>query len=220
MNTPPLLMAATLLFWGWQTGHVVLGILAGAILESARVIKVRWSLFQADFNRLWNVCVVLFLGVGVFLLINEGTISFNDFFVNAGRRPEAIRQAGKSALVWFQWLPMIFLPFMVAQAFNEHDKVGMATFSWWLRRQEKQNPHSDLPRDGVHVAFPYLALCLLAASATTKRSEFFYVGIALLVGWSLWPLRTTRHSMAAWCVLFLIIAVAGYGGHNGLFRLQ
>src|SRR5262245_50832667 len=116
MNTPPLLVAAALLFWGWQTGHWILGALAGAILESSRVTRARWSLTQADFNRLWNVCSVLFLGLAVFLFINESPISFNDFFTNARRRPEAIREAGKAALAWVQWLPMIFFPFMLAQA--------------------------------------------------------------------------------------------------------
>src|SRR5262245_29218112 len=115
MTTPPLLIAVTLLFWGWQTGHFWIGAIAGLALESSRFIRFRWSLTQADFNRLSNVCAVLFLGVGTFLLINEGAVSLNDFFVNAGRRPEAIKQAGRSALTWFQWFPMMFLPLMLAQ---------------------------------------------------------------------------------------------------------
>src|SRR6185503_6561857 len=124
MNTPPLLAAAVLLFWGWQTGHVLIGLIAGALLESSRIIKTRWSLTQADFNRLWNGCCGLFFGGAVFLFINENPVSINDFFVNAGRRPEAIREAGRATLVWFQWFPIIFLPFLIAQVFNEESKVG------------------------------------------------------------------------------------------------
>jgi len=220
MNTPRFLVFGALLFWGWQTGHMVLGAVAGAALESSRFIRARWSLTQADFNRLWNVCTVLFLGAGMFLLINEGTISLNDFFVNAGRRPEAIRQAGKSALVWFQWFPILFLPFLLAQAFNEEPRVGLAAFSWWLRRQEARNPKSTLPREGINVAFPYLALCLLAASATTERKEFFYAGNVVLIGWALGAVRTRRYPLVAWSLCFAVVAVAGYGGHIGLFRLQ
>ena len=220
MNTPPLLVAAVLLFWGWQTGHVIIGLLVGAILESPRVIKARWSLTQTDFNRLWNICSVLFIGFAAFLLINEGTVSFNDFFVNAGRRPEAIREAGKSALVWFQWFPLIFFPFMLAQTFNDRNAVGRATFSWWLRKQEKLNPHSTLPRESIDVSFPYIALCLLSASAATTRNEAFYFGITALVAWALWSVRTKRHSLIVWCAAFLVVAAAGYAGHSGLFRLQ
>src|ERR1043166_4116973 len=220
MNTPPLLVCAALVFWGWQTGHLLIGIIAGAALESSRVIKARWSLTQADFNRLWNVCTVLFIGVGTFLLINEGTVSFNDFFVNAGRRPEAIKQAGKSALIWFQWFPMIFLPFILAQVFNDPPRVGLATFSWWLRKQEARNPRANLPREGLNVTFPYVALCLLAASAATERSRSFYFGVSALVGWSLCPLRPKRYTLVTWCACLIGIVAAGYGGHTGLFRLQ
>ncbi len=219
MNTPPLLLGAALLFWGWQTGHFALGLLAGTILESSRIIRARWSLTPADFNRLWNVCVVLFLGVGAFLLINEGTLSYNDFFLNAGKRPEAIRQAGRSALVWFQWFPMIMLPFMLAQAFNDTGKVGMATFSWWLRKQEKRRPQV-LPRATVNIAFPYVALSLLASGAAAEPQPFFYYGLVILIGWTLWPARPRRQSLAAWSALFIIVVIAGYGMHQGLFHLQ
>lgn len=220
MNTPPLLALAALLFWGWQSNHFVLGLLAGGLLESSRFIKFRWSLTQADFNRLWNVCTVLLIAVGAFLVMNEGTVPFTDLFAAAGKRPEAMRQAGKSALVWFQWFPMIFLPFILAQVFNDPPHVGLATFSWWLRRQEARHPKTRLPREALNTSFAYVALCLLSASATTQHKDFFYAGLVMLVAWALWPLRTRRYSLAAWLAIFAVIAVAGYGGHTGLFRLQ
>jgi hypothetical protein len=220
VNTPPLLVAAALFFWGWQTGHWIVALFSGAVLESSRVIKSRWSLTQTDFNRLWNICFVLFLGLGSFLLINENPISFNDFLVNAGRRPEAIREAGKAILVWYQWLPMIFFPFMLAQTFNEENAVGRATFSWWLRKQEKRDPSVTRPRETVNVTFPYLAVCLLAASATAQRQKFFYIGTAALIAWSLWSVHAKRFALAAQAAAFLAIAVAGYATHTGLYRLQ
>jgi transglutaminase-like putative cysteine protease len=220
MNTPPLLIAAALLFWAWQTGHWIIGMVAGAILESSRIIKFRWNLTQSDFNRLWNICSVLFLALAVVLLINENTISFSDFFVNAGRRPEAIREAGKSALVWFQWFPMIFFPFMLAQAFNERDRVGLATFSWWLRKQEARNPNANLPREEINVAFPYVAVCLLSASTVTERNNQFYFGIIALMAWCLFSVRSRRYAFAVWAAAFLVVAAAGYAGHRGLYLLQ
>jgi hypothetical protein len=173
MTTPPLLLGAMLLFWGFQTGHLLLGLLTGALLESSRLIAARWSLTDSDFNRLWNVCVVLFVGAGAFLLINEGTFTYNDLFLNAVRRPEAIRQTGRSALVWLQWFPMILLPFMVAQAFNDADKVRLSTFSWWLRKQEKRESNATLPRVMGNIASPYAALCVLASSAVSEPGPLF-----------------------------------------------
>src|SRR5688500_1069638 len=178
MNTPPLLVGAALLFWGWQTGHLFIGLAAGGVLELSRVIPARWSLTQSDFNRLWNVCVVIFAGVGAFLLIDEGTSTYNDFFANAARRPEACRQAGRSALVWFQWIPIILLPFLLAQAYNDSPGVGLATFSWWLRKQEARQAPSHAPRPQINIAFVYFALCLLASSTGAEPTRVFYFGIA------------------------------------------
>lgn len=220
MNTPPLLVLATLSFWGWQTNHPWVGVAAGLVLELPRVIKARWSLAQADFNRLWNVCSVLCLGVGTFLLISEGTVRLDDFLVNAGRRPEAIKQAGQSALVWLQWFPMIFLPFLLSQAFNDPPRVGLATFSWWLRRQEARNPQFAIARETVDITYPYLGLCLLAASARTERALLFYYALALVVAWALLAARTRRWSLAVWTALFLGVVASGLAAHRGLFHLQ
>ena len=53
MRTPPLLLGATLLFWGWQSDYIVAGEVMGAILESARLVKVRWELADEDLSRIW-----------------------------------------------------------------------------------------------------------------------------------------------------------------------
>ena len=220
MTTPPLLIAAVLLFWGWQTGWLLLGATAGAVLESSRLIRFRWSLAQADFNRLSNICVVLFLGVGTFLLINEGTVSLDVFFASAGQRPEALKQAGRSALVWFQWFPMIFLPLLLAQVFNDAPRMGLATFSWWLRKQEARAAHAALPRETVDVSFAYVAVTLLAAAATRERAQLFYWGVVVLVGWALLTLRSRQRPLVAWLVLFAMLAGAGFAGHHGIIGLQ
>ena len=53
MNTPPLLLAAALLFWGWQAGFLWMGILLAALLESSRRIQARWEFAQTDLDRVW-----------------------------------------------------------------------------------------------------------------------------------------------------------------------
>jgi hypothetical protein len=39
MKTPPLLLLAALLFWGWQSHLLLYGALAGMVLEAARIFK-------------------------------------------------------------------------------------------------------------------------------------------------------------------------------------
>ena len=62
MSTPPLLLGATLLFWGWQTGTLWLGVLAALALESCRLTRARWDFPQSDLNRIFNLCTAMFLG--------------------------------------------------------------------------------------------------------------------------------------------------------------
>ena len=42
MKPPPFLLGAALLFWGWQTGFLIVGGLMAVALESPRVIRARW----------------------------------------------------------------------------------------------------------------------------------------------------------------------------------
>ena len=59
MKTPPFLLLAALLFWGWQSGFFLAGAIMGIVLESARFIAARWDLDDTDFNRIWSFCVLL-----------------------------------------------------------------------------------------------------------------------------------------------------------------
>ena len=57
MKTPPMLMAAGMLFWGWQTGQFILAVIMALILEGARFVKVRWGFSAADFNRISDLTI-------------------------------------------------------------------------------------------------------------------------------------------------------------------
>src|SRR5208283_5083982 len=66
-RTPPFLLPAALLFWGWQSDLLLPGAIAGLVLESARFIKGRWDLTEQDFRRIWNFCMLLALALVVFV---------------------------------------------------------------------------------------------------------------------------------------------------------
>ncbi len=218
MNTPPFLLGAALLFWGWQTGYFLVGAGLAVVFESTRVIRARWSFSQMDFDRLWNITTLLFLGAAAYLFVNEGTISFNDFFVDAGRRPEALRQKGRAALLWFQWFPILFAPFMAAAAFSAEQSIEVSTFSWFLRRRRAGlSPHAI---ERVNVAFPYFAVILMATCASRHEGPSFFIGFSVLMAWVLWSQRGRRFSAVAWVALMLATVAGGYATHVGMARLQ
>src|SRR2546425_13248488 len=66
MNTPPLLLGATLLFWGWQTGMLPVAIIIAVVLEGSRLAQARWEFSQIDLDRIWNLCMLLFFGLAAY----------------------------------------------------------------------------------------------------------------------------------------------------------
>ncbi len=51
MRLPPWLLGATLLFWGWQTGFVIAGVIMAAAVEGPRLVKARWEFSDEDLAR-------------------------------------------------------------------------------------------------------------------------------------------------------------------------
>src|SRR5688572_15700789 len=132
MNTPPFLLAATLLFWGWQIGLPWLGALLALAIESPRLIRARWNFAQADLDRIFNLCVLLFLGAVVVVFVaNDGARVVADLTNenNSARRLSAINKGARSFVVVLQWLPLTFLPIALAQAFSEKQSMHWSTFS-------------------------------------------------------------------------------------------
>jgi transglutaminase-like putative cysteine protease len=224
MNTPPLLLAGTLLFWGWQTGYLALAILLALAIELPRFAQVRWEFSNEDFNRVWNFCTLLFGAGAVYAFIsNDGAGAVTGFFnaTSFTARSRSLNQGAQAALLLVQWFPIIFLPMALAQAYSGRDKIDYATFSWWLRRRQKrERTPSAPPRDGVNVGYPYFAICLAATCAANTRSGLFYFGSCALIAWALWPIRSRRFGWVAWLLVVAVATALGYSGHHGLRKLQ
>ena len=84
MKTPPFLIGAALVFWGWQSGFLVPGVVMGLVLEGTRVVRARWELSDEDFFRIWMFCILLLLAATVYSFsANEGPSELRVFFHNS-----------------------------------------------------------------------------------------------------------------------------------------
>lgn len=226
MKPAPFLLGAVLLFWGWQTGLLFLGVILAVILEGSRLVRARWEFSQADLTRIWNLCSILFLGAAVIsFTVYEGASGMAGLFDTGSmaKRSDALNKTSHSVLVLFQWMPLIFFPIAAVQAFSARDTMDLSIFSWvWRRRKAKQATSREpaRPSVGINVLFPYAAGCLLASSAANQRTAWFYFGVAVLLAWSLWSVRNKRFSWVVWCGLLAAVVAFGYAGHHGLYRLQ
>lgn len=225
MNTPPLLPGVTLLFWSWQAGWLWLGALAALAIEAPRFARSRLHFTQADLDRIWNLCFVLFFGAFVVAFVaSDGAAALANVADNnsIASRIEAINKGGRSVILVLIWLPLIFLPIAIAQAFSVEERMDWSTFSWWLRRQRaKENARfAATPGRGVNVAWPYFALCLLATSAANIRTWHFAAGIAALAVWALAAHWTKRVHLAAWAASVMAVLVLAFAAQIGLRQMQ
>src|SRR6202000_970127 len=108
MNTPPFVLGATLLFWGWQTGFLIPGAIMGVIVESSRFVKIRWDISDDDFKRIWSFCALLFLAATVYAFADSGGPEGMGNLVR-GSSVSAQREAGlataRTAASLIRWVP-------------------------------------------------------------------------------------------------------------------
>jgi transglutaminase-like putative cysteine protease len=220
MKTPPLLMGVTLLFWGWQTGRPWLGALAAVVLEGGRQARWQWDLSEAELARIWDLCVLLAAGLFLFTYGSE--------------------EVTRSVYVFVQWLPLVFLPMILAQWFGTLDRLPYQTFSWRIRRSQKKHNlgtgHATatpavvrVPQQvgrplvavsGMNVTYPYFTLCLLATSAANPEQIWFYPGLCLLSAWPLLMTRPRRLPIWVWGLALAAAGLLGFYAHQGLRTVQ
>ena len=204
MSPPPLLLGAGLIFWGWQTGFLFVAVPLAVLIEAARALTWRLDLSSTDFHRVTDLCTLLIVVACVYLFSTTGT-------ARTASGPRAMT-------LLFQWLPPLLFPLMASQAYSVAGKIPLTAFFWGLRRQAARDPSAEpVP---VDLGYLYFALCVLSASAANQRTLAFYAGLCGLAGWALWSWRSRRFSPLWWAPLVVVAAVAGYGGHIVLHRLQ
>ncbi len=226
MKTPPLLLGATLLFWGWQTGFLAAGAVMAAILEAARFLKVRWEFDDDDFSRVWVFCSVLFLATAAYAFTsNEGPGSFRSLLQdpNYMAQRNAGASSARTATAIIRWLPMIFFLFMAAQVYSSREGIPLEAVSLILRRRRRkatQRGQALPPARNVDISYAYFAACLFAASAHSARGTTFFWGLCGLLTWALWSRRSKRFSPVAWTVALGAVVGLGYLGQLGVDELQ
>ena len=193
MDTPPLLLGGVLVFWGWQTGFLGFGIIMAACLEASRLIRYRIGFSDKDFARISDLCALIFGAMFVYRLIVETQ--------SAAR-----------------WVPIAFFPILAAQAFSERQAIPLSAIFWTYRRRAPEDRKKPIPE--VRLGFPYIILCLIAASAANVRDPGFYIGLVVLSGWSLWGVRPKTRSGPVWVGLFFLVIFLGWIGQERLHQLH
>ena len=89
-EAPPLLLAAGVVFWGWQSGYYLAALAIALLVEAPRWTRLRLELGEADFNRLADYTTWLFVGIAGYLVATRGV--------------------SRGVITAFEWLPGLVVP--------------------------------------------------------------------------------------------------------------
>jgi hypothetical protein len=196
MNTPPpLLLAASLLFWGWQSHLLSFALPMALLLEGARFSSRRWLLNDKDFNRVADVSALLWVLVAVYL--------FNQYAVHG-------------LFLLLNWLPFLFFLLMLVQNYSSVGSIRLSSLFMSLRGKEGGEGFPEIQR--VNLSYPYILICILASSAMPAPG--FFWGAYVLGAWGLWAVRPRRYRIGYWLSLWVLVAGMAYWGQLGLQQLQ
>lgn len=198
-STPPFMIGAALLFWGYEVDWLLIAAPMAAAVEAARWLGAKWDFSDKDLNRIWDLCMVLMLGA---LIVQFTAIDSRD-----GARYQ-----------FFQWFPLIFLPLILGQAYGNRERFPKSAFSWSAR---KNQPATGDKAQTIDVGYAYFAVCLISAGAANKREgEWFFIGVCLLTAWAFWATSPKRFPAWVWASSFLALVLVAFGGQLGLLELQ
>lgn len=226
MKPPPLLLGAALLFWGWQTELFLPGALMAVLVESAWVFKARWEVSPDDFRRLWQFCTLLLLAAGLYAFsANDGPSSYAGLFqdANPGAQRTASLSSARTALSVVRWLPMIYFPFLLAQAFSIRQAIPLSTISLILQRrlrQAKQLGQPPPPERNLNLGYAYFSGVLFSASFHASEGREYFWGLCALLTWALWAHRSRRFPLAVWLGALAVAIGLGYLGQRSIGNLQ
>ena len=232
MKTPPLLLLGALLFWGWQLQSFWYGALAGVILEAARVFKPRWELEETDFYRVFNFCLLILLALGGYLFTTNTAGAVSEGPQHGASMLQNVTNSS-SLTIWtvMRWLPIIFIPLLVAQIYNVRPTVPITAISMVMRRRQKRGePFTE--SQYVDASYPYFMVCLFSAGIHTNQGSYttawnyflamygYFAGATTLILWALWSLRSGRFGVWSWVGCLVVIAGLGFAGLRGVISVE
>ncbi len=200
---PPFLLGAALIGWSWIIDWMWLGLILAVAVESHRRVIWRWDFSDEDYVRIWNVCVALFLCVGVFQALDGRLLAM--------------------ARAFQKWLPVLLLPMQLAQVYGEQRTVPLVTFSLVARR--KRELDLKLGRDlrpalRFHFSHVYLAATIMALGVERADGYTVFVLASVLVLWALWPLAVPGKRRWAWFAAAGMTLALGHAGQRAWESVQ
>jgi len=200
---PRLLAGATLLYWGYITGHLAAAVPAAILLESRSILNLRWDFKGDGYIRAWHFCILCGVLVAGIAWLNGMKI-------------------GRIHLL-FTWAPFILLPLELAQRFGNADKIPLNTFSFFASRKMQQDLREgrDISPRMINTGYLYIAITLLAATKASHNGLHHFIGLCLIVGACFYAYtKKNGYRPWAWTSAFVLVILFTQIGQMSMFKLR
>lgn len=195
MQLPRFFLGLVIIFWGWQTGLWWFALPMAVIYEAAFWLDWRWHFTTANFRQVSHFSSVILVAVLIYLWRSDDA-------------------SLRLIFSFFQWLPAIAFPLLVAQAYSSSQGIDLQALLFF-----KDKPRTQFQKPSIiNLHYPFLAICLIAASAGNTRDLAFYLGLVMFVAIALWLRRSARNSTVAWILVLLLAATTGFVGQVTLHQ--
>ncbi len=185
------MFSLVLLFWAWQSGHWLAGVVAAIWLEWALKTPRQWALSNKNVKRIVDLTSLALITVALYQY-------------SSGPLAQTI-----SAIL--HWAPLLFLPLLSVQLLSGRKGLERRALFYF-----QHNTTGPLAKRTVDLVFPYIAACLIAASQDTVETSIYYPGLVLFIAWLLWWYRPRHRRMLVWGLLLSLAVALGYLGQLGL----
>jgi len=220
MKTPPFLLFAALLFWGWLSGLLFVGALAGAVLEAALFFKWRWELDDSDFHRIWSFCILVVLALAGYVFTTNDEGGGVAGLIHGASVHNASVSSTTTATTVLRWLPLIFFPFLAAQIYNVRPSVPLTAVSFALRLRRRRGDRAFTGRY-LDVSYSYFIACVFSAGIHANQgTQTYFWGQSVLILWALWSRRSRRFGLPAWAGAFAVVIALGFLGQLGISQAE
>lgn len=202
---PRLLLGVTLMVWGGLTNHALIALGAALLVEGRHWLNWRWRFDLRGYSRAWVLS----------LMALAGTVGFHSLNLTG---PAAV-------LAFIEWLPLIFLPLILAQQYGEAPAVPTSIFSVIARRRLKRERRlgKTIPESRIHLGYPYFALTLLATAFTAsgmKQQWQYFVLMSVLTGAGFYYAhRSQQRRVLPWLIMLAFIGLSSMASSQGLVSL-
>ncbi|NOQ63545.1 MAG: hypothetical protein GQ582_03435 [Methyloprofundus sp.] len=182
----------SILAWGWLSEHWVIACVIMILIAVSSTTSWRWQLKVEQFYRIGDFVTVLFIGVLVFFSVTESV-----------QRP---------VFIVLEWLPIFFLPLLLAQHYSVQQLLPMGTLFYSKRKRERLKT--------LDFTLPYAAICWLAAGLVKEVSLNYFILSILGFSLMLWSERSKNSPALVWLMLISLAAGLSYWGQQGVRQVH